>query len=44
MPQRSPRRMRARTVSDLTDQIRLRLALFLRDHPRAPLKTLAPGS
>jgi LPS-assembly lipoprotein len=30
---------RARTVRDLTDQIRLRLALFLRDRPTAPLKS-----
>jgi LPS-assembly lipoprotein len=30
---------RTRTVRDLTDQIRLRLALFLRDRPTAPLKS-----
>jgi LPS-assembly lipoprotein len=30
---------RTRTVRDLTDQIRLRLALFLRDRPAAPLKS-----
>jgi LPS-assembly lipoprotein len=30
---------RARTVRDLTEQIRLHLALFLRDRPTAPLKS-----
>jgi LPS-assembly lipoprotein len=30
---------RTRTVRDLTDQIRLRLALFLRNRPTAPLKS-----
>jgi LPS-assembly lipoprotein len=30
---------RARTVHDLTDQIRLRLALFLRDRPTVPLNS-----
>jgi LPS-assembly lipoprotein len=30
---------RTRTVQDLTDQIRLRLALFLRDRPTAPINS-----